>query len=136
MQFVSDQLPATSMVYHTHRNESIDPHSSMCDMRAVDGWDAMDIQLNQWSKDLSDIVDCDATPPSKDVIRLARSYIARFRQKQMDPPAMIVPDGNGGIAFEWHFDRFFRLLEITKDEQLWLSEYQGGRLRSRGQIKN
>jgi hypothetical protein len=101
---------------------------------SFDGWTDTDAELNEWMIDPAAIVDGNATPPSKDLIRNARALIAQLRHRGWPAPVMVVPDGNGGIAFEWHVGNVFHMLEINKDNERSLSEFRAGNLISRKQL--
>ena len=99
------------------------------------GWAAVDAQLSDWALDPASSVDYDAVPPSLEVIRLARSLVPELRQAQWPAPAMVVPDLDGGISFEFHTGGLYEDLEILKSGEVWLTEIRAGCFQGRKQIR-
>jgi hypothetical protein len=96
------------------------------------GWDVVDSQLAGWIPDPESLVDYDAVPPSRTLIRKLRDFvIPLLKQQQWPAPTMVVPDGDGGISFEFHSGNIFRHLEFLRDGEVRLATFRNGRLQSR-----
>lgn len=93
----------------------------------AEGWAEVDVQLSEWLRDPADLVDYDATPPSRWTIRLARNAIP-FLRARYPVPTMVVPDGSGGISFEFHAGDYFRTLDLHSDGRLRWSVFRAGQL--------
>ena len=96
----------------------------------ADGWSEIDAQLHQWLDDPAAIVDYDAIPPSREVIRRARHLVARFR-RELPAPAMVVPNGTGGISFEFHSENVYRDIEVLPDLRVLLTVFRNGQIHAR-----
>jgi hypothetical protein len=96
-----------------------------------EGWAQTDRELSGWLIDPSAIVDCGATPPSRDLIRHARSIAALYGYRGVPAPAMVVPDNNGGISFEFHSGGSYRNLEILVDRRVRWTIMRDGQVLSR-----
>lgn len=97
----------------------------------ADAWGRFDAQLNGWMNDPSAVVDYNAVPPSRRLIRSARSLIPQLRDGGWPPPEMVVPDGNGGISFEFHSGDVYRSLDLAANGEVSLSIFRGGRFERR-----
>lgn len=92
-----------------------------------EAWRVVDNQLNDWMASPADIVDEGAVPPSRDLIRQVRYFVAYL--KDSPAPTLVVPDGNGGIAIEWHLpDRVLRTIEFNEVGEAWAYKFENGRL--------
>lgn len=92
-------------------------------------WVAIDAELNNWIANPAEIVDDGATPPSKNLIRLARRVVAALSVQENPAPTLVVPDGNGGIALEWHLrSRVLRTLEFNNDGEAYWYGFEDGKL--------
>src|SRR5258706_15451232 len=72
------------------------------EVRADSEWTSIDSDLIDWLNPVAPLVDVGAIPPSRDIIRIARSLVIALRQANVPPPDMVVPDNAGGLAFEWN----------------------------------
>ena len=92
-------------------------------------WGAIDTELNNWMANPADFVDDGAAPPSKNLIRLARRVAAALSVQENPAPTLVVPDGNGGIALEWHLrNRVLRTLEFNRDGEAYWYGFENGKL--------
>src|SRR5665213_993717 len=98
---------------------------------AKSGWTAADAELNDWTVDPDSVVDADAVAPSRTIIRRARTIIAKCQQLGLPAPSMVVPDGNGGISFEFHSASVYRNLEVLKDGRIRWTVIKNGQIESR-----
>ena len=97
-------------------------------------WGEIDSKLDEWMRDPASAVDDGAVPPSKMVIRAARSLIVVMRHQGVEVPDMAVADGNGGIAFEWSAGSMFKLLEVNCFGEATCSDFQNAKLTSRRMV--
>ena len=96
-----------------------------------DAWAAIDRDLSDWLHDPSAVVDFGAVPPSRNAIRRARLIATEWRAVGVPAPAMVVPDGNGGLSFEFHAGGVYRNLEVLPDLRVRFTIIRNGRIASR-----
>lgn len=75
----------------------------------------IDNQLIEWGRDTFQFDEEDFVPPTKISIKRANDLATEFRNRCLPEPLRVVPDGEGGIAFERRSERFFITLEISSD---------------------
>jgi len=96
-----------------------------------EGWQRIiDDYLIEWGRDPGQLADEDLSPPSKHIIGYASRVAIELRKAGWPPPLRVVPDGEGGIAFERRSGDFFQSLEIRADETIELSTFKDCRLQS------
>lgn len=99
-----------------------------------EAWLKVDVNLNGWMTDPAAIVDYGAIPPTRMLIREARSWAMSLRYRCWPPPDAVVPDGDGGVSFEFHSGDVYRNLELLKNGTLWLTVFREGRIQSRRKL--
>ena len=100
-----------------------------------EGWEEIDRELSDWLVDPSSVVDSDAVPPSREIIRLARNVAEIYKDRGTQSPACVVPDTVGGISFEFQSDaQNFRKLEVRSDGRVRWLVIRGGRVLSRQSV--
>jgi len=119
---MSEQLVSQPMVPQTD--------AKLWENPPTDDWSVIDSQLHGWLSNPDALVDCDAIPPSRPIIRAARELIPRLRQN-WPAPAMVVPDGTGGISFEFHSSNVYRNLEVLADGRARLTVFRNGQVHAR-----
>src|SRR5687767_11293372 len=80
--------------------------------RSAAGWSDIDVQLAEWLADPSAAVDYGAIPPSRMSIRFARAWLSDLRH-HLPVPEAVVPDGSGGVTFEWRSGPVSRWIEVS-----------------------
>ena len=99
------------------------------------GWDAMISQLLQWSDDPAEAGDDDGfDPPSYTAIGQALELARAWRDAEMVPPLRVLPDGEGGIAFERREGPSFKSLRVSADGTVELLAFENSRLISHDQL--
>lgn len=71
--------------------------------------------LIEWGKDPSTLDDEEIVPPSREIIHAASQVAIALRDGGEPAPLRVVPDGDGGIAFEYRSEGWFRSLSICED---------------------
>ena len=100
------------------------------------GWDnIIDVQLIEWGKDPSWLEDDGLEPPSRQIIGLACCVAQAMRDEGAPPPLRVVPDGDGGIAFEWKDGTASCAVEIEEDGSVEMITFENSRLVSRQRIQ-
>lgn len=93
-------------------------------------WDEVEEKLRTMKSELSADEDI-PHPPTDEAYFSAEAFrlggAARLLRKT-DPPTRILPDGAGGIVFEWLVDETYRAVCFAADGQHWLRFYQNGTL--------
>ena len=101
------------------------------DEAKYEGWQRIiDDYLIEWGLNPDQLADDDLIPPSKQVIGYANRVAIALREAKWSPPLRVVPDGEGGIAFEQRSGDFFQSLEIRADATIELSTFKNCRLQS------
>lgn len=96
--------------------------------RVIDG------QLKEWQRDPSQLQDEGIEPPSPEILPLVAEIAVTLRDHGVDPPLRVVPNGEGGVVFEWRDSPYFWSLEVEKAGSLALSIFRNSRLVSRHQL--
>lgn len=109
--------------------------SSAASVKNGEMWASIDSQLSEWLNDPSQIVDSDALPPPRDLIRAARAWIVALQWRQWPAPETVVPNGDGGLSFEFYTGDVYRDLEFCKNGGIWLTELRGGRFQRRSPLE-
>lgn len=104
------------------------------DAREVDaikeGWERIiNDRLVEWGRNPPAFDEDGLVPPTADVIRKACELATRYRDDANFVPALrVLPDGDGGIVFEWQFGEQFLSLEITPKEEPILNVFDNCQL--------
>lgn len=92
-------------------------------------WDGLiDSKLIEWGRDPSRLEDDDFVAPSKAIIYVAINVAEAFRDLGKAPPLRVVPNGEGGIAFEREAGSVFESLEIHADGSVTVDLFRDFRL--------
>ena len=88
---------------------------------AAVGWACVIDKLLDWLQNPQELADDDFVPPSTDLIKKACNIAVAFRDEQLPSPLRIVPDGDGGISFEWRRGVLFETINFDGDGGIeWL----------------
>jgi hypothetical protein len=90
--------------------------------------------LVEWGRDPSQLEDEGVTPPSLEIITLASKIAMELRDRCCPPPLRVVPDGEGGIAFEQRSGDFFLSLNLLHDRSIELETFKNCQLQSRERL--
>lgn len=94
----------------------------------------IDQQLQEWQRDPSQLEDEGVEPPSLEVLPLVVEVAAALRDHGVEPPLRVLPNGEGGVVFEWRDTPYFWSLEVEQTGSLNLSIFRNSRLISRHQL--
>lgn len=72
-------------------------------------------KLIEWGRNPDGLEDDDLIPPSKSVVQTAIQLAQGARDARSIPPDWIIPDGDGGIVFEWREASRAVKLELLDD---------------------
>jgi hypothetical protein len=98
-------------------------------------WQAViDERLKAWEQHSADLDEEALEPPSAEVFPLVEQVAAVLREQGIGPPLRMVPNGEGGVVFEWRDHPFFWSVEVEKDGSLTLAIFRNARLVSRHQL--
>jgi len=75
----------------------------------------IDNHLIEWGKAPGSLVDEDLMPPLAEILNKACDFARKSRDKNYPAPIRVVPDGEGGVAFEWQAGRLFIMLHLRAD---------------------
>lgn len=95
-----------------------------------EGWEGIiNDRLVEWGRNPQTFDEDDLVPPTADAIRKACKLATCYRDDGGVPPALrVLPDGDGGIVFEWRHGEEFLSLEITPDEEPILNVFKNCKL--------
>lgn len=98
---------------------------TLIDIAAVDksraDWGRiMDDCIIEWGKNPPGSDEDDFEPPALPIIDLARDIVRIFQDRGLVAPQRVVPDGTGGIAFEFTEGDSFTTLQIYEDRSVEL----------------
>lgn len=74
--------------------------------------EVLDQRLIEWGRNPEFLQDDGLKAPSSEVIAQACQFASFGRDHGVSPPQRVVPDGSGGISFEWQEKPFFLTVEI------------------------
>ncbi len=86
----------TSAVSDDALASRIGSHSENCS-----GWELIDEKLKAWGLNPDQFDADEIIPPSRPIIYTARCVAIKLRNLGQPAPLRVVPDGDGGIAFEY-----------------------------------
>lgn len=90
-----------------------------------DGWDRIiDQHLVEWGRDPSGFDSDEIVPPSREIIHAACHVAMRLRDENWAAPLRVVPDGDGGIAFEHEDGASFQTLHLQADGSVELLTFR------------
>ncbi len=99
------------------------------------GWNkVIDEYLVEWGMDPAALEDEDFHPPSLRMIDLACAIALYLRDQGEAPPMRVVPDGNGGISFEFRDGDLFASLNVHPDESIEILVFEDCQLRERRRL--
>jgi hypothetical protein len=96
--------------------------------RIIDG------TLGEWQRDLSQLDDEGLEPPAREILSEVVKVAMALRDRGVDPPLRVLPNGEGGVVFEWRDNTYLSSLEMEKGGSLTLSVFSNSRLVSRHQL--
>jgi hypothetical protein len=85
-------------------------------------------RLAEWNRDPVVLDDEGVEPPSREIIGRAIRLAHYLSSRHVPAPQRIVPDGNGGIVFEWFQDSTTESIEISDEGTLEYLRFVGDRL--------
>jgi hypothetical protein len=115
-----------SSVHSRSAHQQVKPNRSASDHRSWN--DLIDGRLAEWERQPELLDDEGVEPPSGDIIRLAIGLAQFLRDRHVPPPERVVPDANGGLAFEWLKGPVSESIEISDDGSVEYLRFEEGRL--------
>lgn len=111
-----------------------EPAESACSQSA-NGWRMIiEATLTKWIRDPQQLEDDGLKAPTAEIISLASEFARFCAGHTVDPPLRIVPDGSGGIAFEWKLGAHFAAVELHADGRMEMMHFHDSVLQSRESI--
>ena len=78
-------------------------------------WQQVIAKLTAWARDPEQLRDEDIEPPSDGMVQLAMDVATVMRDRKIEAPDRIVPNGDGGLVFRWRSGEFTWRLELDVD---------------------
>jgi hypothetical protein len=101
----------------------------------VSAWDKLNDSLIDWGLHCEENDEGDGLEwPSRPLLASAYSLACAMRDAEVPAPSSIVPDGEGGVAFEWRAGSYFTKIELGKDGSSEFLAFDNGKLVSRGRL--
>ena len=109
-----------------------DSLASPVDQPNWDAWqEVIDQKLIEWGRDPAQLAEDDLIPPTRESVRQANRIALAFRDTRVAPTDAVVPDGDGGIAFErWEGD-LSETLEISDAGEIEYVQLRSGHVAER-----
>ena len=82
---------------------------------AAPAWGSVIDQLLDWWGNPQELADADFLPPSKKLIEKVCRLAVDSRDRQLESPLRVVPDGDGGISFERRSGSRFETINFHDD---------------------
>ncbi len=99
-------------------------------------WSASINKLFSWYAGMGDLEDEAVRPPTVNSIIQATRRAQSLMNYGWPAPLRIVPDGEGGLSFEWREGPVFTTLEIWADGLCEWTSFRDGRVVSRRSLAN
>lgn len=97
--------------------------------------DVINEPLIDWGKDPGQLDDGIIRPPSREIVTLASEYgMMVLRENRVPAPDNVVPDGDGGIAFNWYSDNDLTTIEFGEDGTIELIVFEKSKIIHRQRI--
>lgn len=94
-------------------------------------WASTKQRIDDWAKDPSALRDSDLTPPSAIALERSMAIAEILREQGLAPPTRVVPDGDGGIAFERDIGETLVVIEVSAEGAVELLTFHSGKLINR-----
>ena len=112
--------------------EAIQLPSNPASPREDDPWHRWINLLESWLNNPNLAADEDVIPPSSWPVKAALAIAFDLMSKEeVRPPTAIVPDGEGGLAFQWRRGNSFMEIELGCDGTIEHRHFRDNRLVSR-----
>lgn len=98
-------------------------------------WAALRARLDAWAADPASAVGDGDEPPGVAALYAARVLVDRGERVGACPPTRVVPDGEGGLAFELHGNRALWVACLRADGGIEVEEFANGVLRRREAVE-
>lgn len=105
-------------------------HAPLSETHAV-AWQELIVQLSAWARDPQQLSDEDIEAPSGRMLQLAMDVAAVMRDRNVEAPDRMVPNGDGGMVFRWRSREFTWSLELDVDGSMETSLMEENKLVSR-----
>lgn len=90
--------------------------------------DIIDNKLIEWGRHPEEIADVNLVPPTPNCLASAFSFAKRAKSMQVPAPSRTLPDGDGGLVFEWCDGDAALAIEVGPDGKGEFMAYAGSRL--------
>ena len=94
----------------------------------------MDSHLKEWQENPVQFEDEGREPPVPEILPVVAEVAAALRDRGVEPPLRVVPNGEGGVVFEWRDSPYYWSLEVEKAGSLALAVFRNSRLVCRHQL--
>ena len=102
-------------------------HAPLSETHAM-AWQELLEQLSAWARDPEQLSDEEIAAPSGRMLRLAMDVAAVLRDRNVEAPDRVIPNGDGGIVFRWRSCDFTWSLELEADGSMETSLMEENRL--------
>ena len=91
-------------------------------------WQELMDTLVDWARDPGDLEDEGVEPPDSSTIKLASELAGMMRDRDIEPPDRLAPNGDGGLVFRWRSGQTTWTVEFDMDGSVESSLVRSGRL--------
>ena len=84
----------------------------------------IDEQLIEWGRNLEQFREEGLTPPTDEALAWTCQFAVFCRDRQVEPPLRMAPDGSGGVAFEWRIGPVFHTVEVHRDGSIEMLSFE------------
>lgn len=101
-----------------------------------DAWNQIiEYKLIEWAVNPESIEEDGLEMPSREIITEACKFSKQMSREAIPAPISVVPNGDGGIVFEWRDGHIFETIEIYADGLKEYCLFVNSRLRQRNHIE-
>ena len=133
MVALQEKLASFRQVHHA---ECYEANGSARTVReSTSAWQrVIDDKLIEWGRHPGQLEDDGIKPPTPLVLAKACEFATFCRDRDIDSPLRVSPDGSGGVVFEWRADPLYFSVEVNACGNTELLVFENSKLLNRNPI--
>jgi hypothetical protein len=98
-------------------------------------WYLAKTELHRWLRTKSTWCGDGISPPTDELVRSAIELADRLRSAGYHPPTFILPDGDGGVVFEFRYDPSYTRIVLNPDRTIERLAFEHGMLKLKDSLQ-